>query len=163
MSENEKTGKGLPLAYGEAGLLALLLFLGGVCVYPSNLVTNFLVPEQLSSVAYSRIIGCALLGLCGVRAALALLAAKTDRAPGRTMTLTFALAGCGLIVLYGLIFSYIGFYIATGGFIFALSYYLEAKEDRSARKCIVFTVATIVVISGVFKLFKIYLPPALLF
>lgn len=153
----------LPVEYGEVGVLAMLIFLGCVCIYPSNEVTNFLIPEVLTSVAYSQTVGGALLILCGVQAVLLIRAKLRGKGSDETINLTFALIGSLLVVVYGFIFSYIGFYIATVTLLFVLSYYLEDKNERSLKYSALFTVVTTIAVSGIFKVFKIYLPPALLF
>lgn len=164
MSADEKqynlSRRSVSVEHGEVGILAVLFFLGAVCVYPSNEQTNFLIPEVLTSVAYSRSIGLALLVLCAARSGLLLWGVKKHGSSGKRMGLTFALVGCVLIFAYGLLFSYVGFYTATVMLMFFLSYYLENKDERSIGKCIVFTASTILVIAVCFRLFKIYLPPA---
>ena len=162
-SQHTVSNKTIPLEYGEVGVLAVLIFLGGVCIYPSNAVTNFLIPEVLTSVAYSQTVGAGLLILCAIQAISLVLKHRKGEGSKKTINLTFALIGSLLIVVYGVVFSYIGFYIATIILMFVLSYYLEDKEDRSVKRSLVFTVVTTAVVSGVFKVFKIYLPPALLF
>jgi len=157
------SNKHLPLEYGEIGILVVLLFLSGVCIYPSNAVTNFLIPEVLSSVAYSQTVGGALMVLCLIRASQLLYRKLQGKSSGKTINLTFALTGSLLIFLYGLLFSYIGFYIATIALLFLLAYYFDDKETRSLKGSIIFTVATTIVVSIIFKTFKIYLPSALLF
>lgn len=149
----------IPLEYGEIGTLILLTFLGGVCVYPSNMVTNFLIPEVLTSVQYSQTVGALLLGLCGIRAVLLAKSKLAGKGSEERINLTFAVVGSLLITAYGLIFTYIGFYIATVLLSFILSYFLEDKEERSAKRSLIFTVGTAAVISVLFKVFKIYLPP----
>ena len=155
--------KHLPVEYGEVGVLVMLIFLGCVCVYPSNAVTNFLIPEVLTSVAYSQTVGGALLVLCGIQAILLVRRKLQGKGSGETINLTFALVGSLLVIVYGLVFSYIGFYIATVTLLFVLSYFLEDKGERSVKYSAVFTVATTIAVSVIFRVFKIYLPPALLF
>ncbi len=152
--------KSISVEHGEVCILTLLFLLGALCVYPSNPNTNFLIPEVLTSVAYSRAVGLALIVLCVIRSVALLKRAAKGEGSGARMGLTFALIGCVLIFVYGLLFSYVGFYSATAALMFLMSYYLENKEDRSAVKCVIFTVVTILVIAVSFRLFKIYLPPA---
>lgn len=45
----------------------------------------------------------------------------------------------------------------------SLSYFLEDKNERSFKYSLIFTLVTTVTVSGIFKIFKIDLPPALLF
>ncbi len=162
-AQHNVSDKTIPVEYGEIGVLLLMIFLGAVCIYPSNVVTNFLIPEVLSSVAYSQAIGAGLLILCGVQAVNLVLKRMRGTSTTRRINITFALIGSLFIVVYGLLFSYVGFYTGTTLLMFALSYYLEDKEDRSIKRSLLFTAVTIAVVTGIFKVFKIYLPPALLF
>lgn len=75
--------KTIPHAFGEIGVLTVLIFLGGVCIYPSNAVTNFLIPEVLTSVAYSQTVGAGLLMLCAIQAVLLFLKHKKEQARRR--------------------------------------------------------------------------------
>ncbi|CAK7046457.1 MAG: hypothetical protein DELT_00845 [Desulfovibrio sp.] len=162
-AQHNVSDKTIPVEYGEVGVLAVLIFLGGVCIYPSNAVTNFLIPEVLTSVAYSQTVGAGLLILCAIQAVFLIVKHAKGEGSKKTINLTFALIGSLLIVVYGLVFSYIGFYLATVSLMLVFSYYLEDKEERSVKRSVLFTVLTTAVVAGVFKIFKIYLPPALLF
>lgn len=148
----------------EILLLCLLATLGGTCAFGTQDPLFSLQKDYLGVSGYPRMVGTALVTLCMLRMLWLL---STRGVVDQTITTTGSpkiLLPMGLAVAYVFGISYIGFIICSFIYLFLMPFMLDSKDKKPMMwKHLVYSTIVTCVIYAFFRIFKIYLPSALLF
>jgi hypothetical protein len=145
----------------ELATLVVLLCLGALCMMDTPEPVISFQKDYLGNSGYPRIVGTLLIAASAIYAIYLLVSKKEHKGEGVSFAVVLPLLLAGLYIA-GI--SSLGFCVSTVLFIFCFSLIGQGRLNRKLlTSALIVSVSVTAVTYGAFKIFKVYLPDALLF